>query len=103
MPPLNQKHHNRLKSDYKRRVRGELKQRLIEYIKTHPCVDCGEDDYIVIDFDHVRGKKKKAISSLINACRPWKEIRAELKKCDSRCANCHRRSTADKLGFWKQL
>lgn len=53
------------------------------------CVDCGNKDTRVLEFDHVpeRGKKVKNITnaSLGVAAR----IR-ELEKCDIVCANCHR-------------
>lgn len=35
-----------------------LRSRLLTYLKTHPCVDCGLDNPIVLEFDHVKGKKR---------------------------------------------
>jgi hypothetical protein len=64
-----------------------------EYFKTHPCVDCGESDPIVLDFDHVRGEKLYDVSRAVNqGYRLWKVIQ-EIEKCEVRCANCHRRIT----------
>lgn len=74
------------------RARNRLK--LAEYLTTHACVDCGEDDPIVLEFDHVRGVKKFEISRAVNgSTRSWKSISAEIDKCEVRCANCHRRAT----------
>lgn len=64
-----------------------------EYLKTHPCVDCGEDDPIVLDFDHVRGEKLSEISTLAKKGWSLDKIVDEITKCDVRCANCHRRVT----------
>jgi hypothetical protein len=76
--------------------------RLVDYLLEHPCLDCGETDLLVLDFDHrERATKRMAVSSLLRyAC--WAALEAEIAKCDVRCANCHRRRTAHQLG-WRKL
>jgi hypothetical protein len=75
---------------------------LYEYFKTNKCVDCGESDPIVLDFDHKDGVDKvDSISNMINSC-TIKTILEEINKCDVRCANCHRRRTA-KQKNWRML
>ena len=75
----------------KRRV--ETRQRLIEYLCSHPCVDCGEGDIVVLDFDHLRDKRAD-VTTFANGGRMWESVLAEIEKCAVRCANCHRRATA---------
>jgi hypothetical protein len=72
---------------------------ICDYLRKHPCVDCGESDIVVLDFDHVRGTKKNSISRL-RLSNGIKTIQAEIAKCEVRCANCHRRKTARQHG-WK--
>ena len=69
---------------------------LIEFFKTHPCLDCGEADPVVLEFDHL-GDKAFNISSGLHA-RSWEAVLAEMKKCEIVCANCHRRRTARRRG-----
>lgn len=66
---------------------------LREYRMTHPCVDCGESDWVVLEFDHVRGVKFKDVGLLSGRGASLAVIKEEIAKCDVRCANCHRRVT----------
>ncbi len=66
---------------------------------SRPCVDCGEPDPIVLEFDHVRGEKRADVDSLITVGCSRALLLAEIAKCDVRCANCHRRRTAAARGY----
>jgi hypothetical protein len=72
---------------------------LLAYLSEHPCVDCGEEDPIVLDFDHVKGEKSHNISAM--AGNSLDSIKSEIEKCEVRCANCHRRKTSRQFGFIK--
>jgi hypothetical protein len=76
----------------RRAARNKAHEFICEYLSTHPCVDCGESDPIVLEFDHVRGQKLNSVSRLKNCSA--KAVAREIKKCVVRCANCHRRKTA---------
>jgi hypothetical protein len=73
---------------------------VLEYLRSNPCVDCGEADPIVLEFDHQRDKKM-GVSRLILGGYPEKTILDEIAKCVVRCANCHRRKTAKDQGWFK--
>jgi len=73
------------------KARLAAKQFVTTYLESHPCIDCGEDDIVVLDFDHVRGKKVCDVSRMVGSgYRLWR-IKAEIQKCVVRCANDHRR------------
>ena len=78
--------------------RLETQSRIIHYLSTHPCVDCGERDIVVLEFDHVRGTKLGNVSAYANGGRSWPRVEAEIHKCEVRCANCHRRKTTERRG-----
>ena len=54
------------------------------------CIDCGESNPLVLDFDHVKGDKILAISDMSNKAYCIDKISEEMEKCEVRCANCHR-------------
>jgi ArsR family metal-binding transcriptional regulator len=84
----------------KRKINFQENTRLIyEYLLTHPCVDCGEPDPIVLDFDHVLGVKHRAVCVLLRGAHKWETILKEIAKCVVRCANCHRRKTAKQFNY----
>lgn len=71
------------------------------YLEKHPCVDCGETDPMVLQFDHVRGSKSFNVSNAVSGQYSLNRISEEITKCDIRCANCHVRKTALELGFYR--
>lgn len=75
----------------------ERTQYLVAFLREHPCVDCGEADPIVLEFDHLRDKKFGIATGIRN--RNWNDVLDEIAKCDVVCANCHRRRTAKRGGF----
>ena len=81
----------------------ENRARVLEYLWNHSCVDCGESDPIILEFDHVTGKKRESISLAVSRGWGWASIEAEIAKCEVRCANCHARKTARKLGSYRTL
>lgn len=81
----------------RRRIHAAVRQ----YLEAHPCVDCGEKDPVVLQFDHRDPEEKHhAVSDMVSRGRSQKAIFAEIAKCDVRCANCHARRTAAQLGYY---
>jgi hypothetical protein len=80
-----------------RLLRAERASAIVEYLNAHPCVDCGEADPLVLEFDHRRDKEFTIGRDWIT--RPWAAVLAEIEKCEVRCANCHRRRTAQTRGY----
>ena len=79
-----------------------LHQRLADYFATHPCVDCKEDDLVVLEFDHLpQFEKEIHISQAIANLWSWERLLKEIAKCEVVCANCHARRTAQRQGSWR--
>ena len=75
--------------------REALREKMLEYLESHPCQDCGNTDVRVLEFDH-RDPSDKAddVSALMRKRISWALILNEISKCDVVCANCHRIRTA---------
>ncbi len=69
---------------------------LIEFLREHPCTDCGESDPIVLEFDHLADKSFSIAAGLRS--RKWESVLREMDKCEVVCANCHRRRTTQRGG-----
>jgi hypothetical protein len=86
----------------RKRARAEKRMLyLLEYFELHPCVDCGETDPLVLEFDHGRDKSFDIGAGLPD--RNWQSILKEIAKCEVVCANCHRRRTAKRFGTVRSL
>jgi hypothetical protein len=82
-------------------VNTENRQKLYIYLSKHPCIDCGETDLRVLEFDHLRGNKSANIARLLHNAVSWATIEKEIAKCEVRCANCHRIKTNERGNWWR--
>lgn len=87
----------------KAKSRKRKRQYLWEFKKTHPCVDCGESNPIVLQFDHINGENKKYdVGILAAGGHSMRLLKEEIDKCEIRCANCHLKRTAKDQDWYKQ-
>ncbi len=78
-----------------RKRRKELREWFADITKNDSCKLCGETTRVCIDYHHRNPEDKVAnVSKLVGDMRSRKRILAELEKCDSLCANCHRKLEA---------
>jgi len=92
-----QRHQEEEKERTRRRrvsAREEAREFVYQYKLTHPCVDCGESDPRVLDFDHIRGKGA-TINQLVRDGASIDRIKVEIALTVIRCSNCHRKKTHD--------
>lgn len=75
------------------------RQKMLEYLEGKCCVDCEEDNFMVLTFDHI-SNKHKGISEMIKGY-SWEKILIEIRKCKIRCANCHMIRTAKQQKSYK--
>jgi len=83
------------------RILSLIQNYVWDYLSGHPCVDCGENDIVVLEFDHERDKLYN-LSEIIKRRSSLGLVKSEIEKCVVRCANCHRRKTAKTFG-WKKI
>lgn len=100
-------HYNRNKDYYiekakllNEKVRERNQKIIIDYLLKNPCVGCGQDNILVLDFDHIdRSSKTNEVSKMITMS--VKTLTNEIKKCQVLCANCHRIKTAKESDNYK--
>lgn len=77
---------------------------MLEFFKGKSCVDCGESDPVVFEFDHIDPTtKSNNVSVLIQSYNSIETIKNEIAKCEIRCANCHKRKTAKDQKWYKYI
>jgi hypothetical protein len=81
--------------------RIENRALMLAYLLAHPCIECGETNPVMLDFDHRDPSTKSGNIGSIAARKPWHLVLPEIEKCDVRCANCHMRRTAEQQNWRK--
>jgi hypothetical protein len=87
-------HYKNNPGPYKERARNSAKRNrkyLDEILALSKCIDCGENDPVVLEFDHIRGKKECEITRMADSGVSIKKLDEEISKCEIRCANCHKK------------
>jgi hypothetical protein len=80
--------------------RFDLRTYVFEYLKKHPCVDCGETNVLALEFDHIHSKKFDIGTALV-ANISIDLVEKEIKKCVVRCSTCHRIKTHLEINSWR--
>jgi len=86
--------------EHRARTKATHRQFIWDYLTIHPCVDCGNDDPRVLEFDHLEDKDKAVTQGIEDG---WSKSRLleEIDKCEVRCANCHRIKTQQRQNSWR--
>lgn len=99
---LNIESHKKVTKIRRAEIRKRNSQFIWNYLLQHPCIDCGNSNPIVLEFDHVFESKVDNVSTLVGD-HSLELIKLEIAKCDVRCANCHRIKTAIQLNWYKNI
>ena len=90
--------------DRKLRIRRSNYKKILDIYFSFGCIDCGTKDARVLEFDHVRGRKKRTKSSrnggvayMVRDGYKWSSIKKEIDKCEVRCRNCHQIRTREQF------
>lgn len=82
--------------------RAVLTEYTYNYLLNNPCVDCGESNPMLLEFDHLHSKKYN-ISEILWQILALDTLKNEIDKCEVRCANCHRKKTAREFLWWSYV
>jgi hypothetical protein len=87
--------------------RLKMRRRALTFVMEHAkggCEECGETDFRCLEFDHVdRSTKSFEIGQAVSNGASNKKLLEEIKKCRVLCANCHKKHTANQMGWYSIL
>ncbi len=72
--------------------RNEVKEKVLN---DYPCLVCGENEHILLDFHHLDPTVKE--NSPSSHSLTWRKMLKEISKCVVLCCKCHRRYHAGKI------
>lgn len=98
------RHARKMAAQQRKRTKNyhdNIKTWFCEYLTDKKCKDCGYNNILALEFDHVNNDKEANVCRLISKRRPKNIIMAEINKCDIVCANCHRIRTQTRANTYK--
>lgn len=85
-------------------LRRTFRENMLALLKNRECALCGENDIRVLEFDHLSPKSKGfSISQAVKLGHSWDVVIKEINKCQILCANCHKKRTAEQIGWYKSF
>lgn len=102
----NKEHYQNNKDSYlEKSKKYEKNNRLYmyNYLKNHPCEECGETRIAALQFDHIDRKDKSFTVGHYGRRTGLIKLKKEIEKCRVLCANCHAVHTANQFGWYKDL
>lgn len=84
-------------------TRKALRKKREEYlvsVLSGGCIDCGNRDIRVLEFDHLRDKVMNVTQMLVDGY-SIESMAKEIEKCEIVCANCHKIRTQQRAGGWR--
>jgi hypothetical protein len=87
------------------RQRNKNHNSMWDILLSSPCLDCGNNDPRVLEFDHRPEEKKEFnISRAVSgSTRSWQSIKREIDKCDIVCSNCHKIRTMERGNYKRNV
>ncbi len=80
------------------------RRKYFDLLNSSKCIDCTENNVATLEFDHIDPKTKfRSVGKMVKEGYSWKKIEEEIKKCEIRCANCHRKKTAIEQNWYKDF
>jgi len=88
------------KRKHKKSYEMRGKELIYSILKDAKCVDCGYDNWLALEFDHLpEHVKKYDISQMYT--KSLKAIQTEIDKCDIVCSNCHTIRSFTRAQSWR--
>lgn len=83
--------------EYEKSVRRDM----LDMLSNSKCIDCGNNDIRVLEFDHVADNKAGDVSMFASRSNR-RAMLEEISKCEVVCANCHRIRTHTRANSLRQ-
>ena len=105
--PLQQYDFNAYKKKWHIHTRGkDIKEYIFDVLSKSKCKGykkkCKENDVLVLEFDHIKGKKLFNIGQAhMDSKMTIAKLKKEIAKCQVLCSNCHKRKTAQEQDTWR--
>jgi len=91
----------RKKKDKERR--NKTKEYILDYAMAQGCIDCGEINPLLLEFDHVSGLGDKEFDIAKMSHYSIDRVKEEIEKCVVRCVCCHRLKTAIDFNWYEGI